>query len=87
MLLTYFTRFPRQLAYPENLAWYGFGPGHFFFAACFSGQVQVGQVPFFQFACLVGQVGVGQVRSLSFVAYILYTFSASASLPRKFSLV
>ena len=44
----------------------------FFFAACFSGQVQVGQVPFFRFACLVGQVGVGQVRSLSFVTNILY---------------
>ena len=46
----------------------------FFFAACFSGQVQVGQVPFFRFACLVGQVGVGQVRSLSVVAYIVCTF-------------
>ena len=63
--------FPRQLAHSENFAWYDFGPGHFFFAACFSGQVRVGQVPFFWFACLVGQVGVGQVRSLSFVTNIL----------------
>ena len=55
----------------------------FFFAACFSGQVQVGQVPFFRFACLVGQVGVGQVRSLSFIAYIFHIALRGEGYPEK----